>query len=273
MQKFVEIQPDIVLVDTGLAGTSGYQICELIKADENTHHLPVLLIVGSFEPFDQEEAARVGADGFLTKPFDSKQELVERVRDLLGVIDSTGGQAGSDADSDSHEAKAIGGANGVEPTDDIENIYNSSFAATAEIEEFDTIDDLFSNSGLDDELIETTYVADDFREFVQTPKSDEAEVEWVTAEQDGAASELKAEESPPQALSEEPPRREASTVKVGGYFDAESLADPSPELIALITERVIERMSDRVIREIAVEAVPRIADRLIREALEDEKKS
>ena len=58
MAKFVEIQPDIVLVDVGLAGTNGYHICEMIKQDEATRHIPVLLLVGSFEPFDQDEAER-----------------------------------------------------------------------------------------------------------------------------------------------------------------------------------------------------------------------
>src|SRR5688500_609747 len=76
MEKFVEIQPDVVLVDVGLEGTNGYQICEMIKQDEATKHIPVLLLVGSFEPFDQDEAERVGADGFLTKPFQSIRDLV-----------------------------------------------------------------------------------------------------------------------------------------------------------------------------------------------------
>src|SRR5687767_128008 len=68
MQRFVESRPDIVLVDVEMPGQNGYKICELIKQDEETRHIPVLLLVGSFEPFDQTEAERVEADGFLTKP-------------------------------------------------------------------------------------------------------------------------------------------------------------------------------------------------------------
>src|ERR1700752_3212021 len=64
MQKFVEIQPDIVLVDASLTGTDGYEICRMIKQDEATRHIPVLLLVGSFEPFDHDAAERAGADGF-----------------------------------------------------------------------------------------------------------------------------------------------------------------------------------------------------------------
>jgi len=80
MQKFVEIQPDIVLVDVRIQDTSGYRICEMIKQDEGQKHIPVLLLVGSFEPFDHDEAEPgLGADGFLTKPFHS-------IRDLVGAF-------------------------------------------------------------------------------------------------------------------------------------------------------------------------------------------
>jgi hypothetical protein len=50
-------------------------------------------------------------------------------------------------------------------------------------------------------------------------------------------------------------------------------AEPSAELINLIAQRVIERLSDTVIREVAQDAVPQIAEKLIREALEDESKT
>ena len=50
-----------------------------------------------------------------------------------------------------------------------------------------------------------------------------------------------------------------------------SMQEPSAELIARIADLVIEKLSDRVVREIAREAVPRIAENLIREALEEEK--
>ena len=56
MQKFVEIQPDVVLVDVNMPDPTGYQICEMIKQDETTKNIPVLLLVGSFEPIDQDEA-------------------------------------------------------------------------------------------------------------------------------------------------------------------------------------------------------------------------
>ena len=83
MQKFVEAVPDLVMVDVNMPGVDGYHICEMIKQDEETQHIPVILLVGSFEPFDEAEARRVGADDFLTKPFQSIRQLVNKVSDLL----------------------------------------------------------------------------------------------------------------------------------------------------------------------------------------------
>lgn len=83
MEKFVEDTPDLVMVDVNMPGVDGYRICEMIKQDEETKHVPVILLVGSFEPFDENEARRVGADDYLTKPFQSIRQLVNKVTVLL----------------------------------------------------------------------------------------------------------------------------------------------------------------------------------------------
>ncbi|HTH50586.1 MAG TPA: response regulator transcription factor [Pyrinomonadaceae bacterium] len=130
MSKFVEIQPDVVLVDAGLPGTSGYQICEMIKGDESTAKIPVLLLVGSFEPFEHDAAEKAGADGFLTKPFHSIRELVNRVQELLGKGTAT-------AESEDISAISVEG----EPEDDthdINDLYERSFAETQPIENYET---------------------------------------------------------------------------------------------------------------------------------------
>ena len=83
IQKLEEIAPDIVLADVFMPGPNGYEVCEHIKRDERFRHIPVMLLVGSFEPFDEAEARRVGADDFLTKPFQSIRQLVNKVGALL----------------------------------------------------------------------------------------------------------------------------------------------------------------------------------------------
>jgi CheY-like chemotaxis protein len=84
INKLKEFTPDIVLADVLMPGLDGYGLCEFIKNSERFRRIPVMLLVGSFEPFDEAEARRVGADDFLTKPFQSIRQLVSRVGSLLG---------------------------------------------------------------------------------------------------------------------------------------------------------------------------------------------
>ncbi len=83
LERTKRIKPDIVLADVFMPGFSGYEVCERIKADPELRHIPVVLLVGTFEPFDRDEAERVKFDGYLTKPFDTS-ELIETVRSLIG---------------------------------------------------------------------------------------------------------------------------------------------------------------------------------------------
>lgn len=83
IERLEEISPDIVLADVFMPGMTGYQVCEHIKQNDRLRHVPVMLLVGSFEPFDEAEARRVGADDILTKPFQSIRNLVNKVSGLL----------------------------------------------------------------------------------------------------------------------------------------------------------------------------------------------
>ena len=83
VQRISEEFPDIVLADVNMPGRTGYQVCEYVRGDERTRHIPVLLLVGAFEQFDDAEAHRVGASGHLTKPFQSIRQLVNQVTDLI----------------------------------------------------------------------------------------------------------------------------------------------------------------------------------------------
>ena len=77
-----ELRPDLVLADVVMPGRNGYEVCEAIKSDPSLRHVPVLLLTGTFEAFDQERARRAGADGHVTKPFEA-QALVAQVREMM----------------------------------------------------------------------------------------------------------------------------------------------------------------------------------------------
>ncbi|NMB75391.1 MAG: response regulator, partial [Myxococcales bacterium] len=80
--KAKEIGPDIVLADVIMPKLNGYEVCRTIKADALLKNTPVLLLAGTFEAFDENRAREVGADGHITKPFES-QALIDRVKQML----------------------------------------------------------------------------------------------------------------------------------------------------------------------------------------------
>jgi CheY-like chemotaxis protein len=80
LDKLATVLPDLVLADVAMPSPSGYEICEEIKS--SSRPVPVLLLAGTFEPFDGERARACGADGHLVKPFESTV-LIERVEALL----------------------------------------------------------------------------------------------------------------------------------------------------------------------------------------------
>ena len=82
LERLPEVRPDIVLCDIIMPEKDGYEVCEQIKSNPASSHLPVLLLTGAFEPFDQERASRAGYDGSLAKPFEP-ETLIAKVKDLL----------------------------------------------------------------------------------------------------------------------------------------------------------------------------------------------
>jgi len=78
--RLAEVDPDVVIADVHMPGASGYEVSRRVK---DLHpNLPVLLLVGTFEPFSKEEFAASGADASMKKPFDS-QELLREVTQML----------------------------------------------------------------------------------------------------------------------------------------------------------------------------------------------
>jgi CheY-like chemotaxis protein len=74
--------PDAVLCDVLMPEMSGYEVLERLKSDPSTAHVPVLLLTGAYEPFDEDRATRGGAAGFLAKPFETRL-LQQRIEEVL----------------------------------------------------------------------------------------------------------------------------------------------------------------------------------------------
>jgi len=80
LDRMRQVRPDLVLADVVMPEPDGYDLCRSIKSSE--HPVPVVLLAGTFEPFDADRARDCGADSHLVKPFES-DVLRERVRALL----------------------------------------------------------------------------------------------------------------------------------------------------------------------------------------------
>src|ERR1700726_2341642 len=83
VRKLADLIPDLVLADIFMPVRNGYEVCEYVKKDSRFSHVPVVLLVGAFDPLDEREAQRVGADGILKKPFVPPDPLITMVRTLL----------------------------------------------------------------------------------------------------------------------------------------------------------------------------------------------
>ena len=73
---------DIILLDVMMPEMDGFEVCERLKADPQTAHIPVLMITALDQPSDRVRGLQVGADDFLTKPVDDVQ-LMARVKSLV----------------------------------------------------------------------------------------------------------------------------------------------------------------------------------------------
>lgn len=99
-------QIDLVIADVHMPGADGYEVCRAFKERAGT---PVLLLVGTFESYDEARAEAAGADDHLKKPFDS-QDLLSRVHTLLANAEET-----PDGEAASAVEPAIEGPAAVEP--------------------------------------------------------------------------------------------------------------------------------------------------------------
>lgn len=82
LQKLQEMRPDIILSDIIMPEKNGYEVCEFVKSHPDYKTIPIILLTGTFEPFDPDRAERAGADAVVTKPFES-QSLIQKVEELI----------------------------------------------------------------------------------------------------------------------------------------------------------------------------------------------
>lgn len=79
-------KPDLVLLDVVMPGIDGFEVCKLLRQDESNNLMPIIILTGQGNEEDKLAGLELGADDYITKPFNPR-ELVSRVKNTLLRID------------------------------------------------------------------------------------------------------------------------------------------------------------------------------------------
>jgi CheY-like chemotaxis protein len=98
IKRLQHMRPALIMADVSIPGKDGYQICEFVKNHPEMKKTPVILLVPPFEPFDADRARKIGADHYITKPF---QHIPTLISTVMGMIEP-GKKAASAGAHESH---------------------------------------------------------------------------------------------------------------------------------------------------------------------------
>jgi len=83
LEKARKEKPDLIILDLMLPKMDGYKVCALLKKDTQYAKIPIILFTARAQESDKQMGKDVGADAYITKPFEP-QVLLGKIKELLG---------------------------------------------------------------------------------------------------------------------------------------------------------------------------------------------
>jgi CheY-like chemotaxis protein len=281
LARLAESKPDFVIADVHMPGASGYAVAR--RSKELYPDVPVLLLVGTFEAFDEAKAEASGAEDVLKKPFDS-QELLRLVEQLSSkaapsasaspesaVSEPATPQADADTEADPFDWQEDTAPGLTLDAGTSQNV-NLSASAEAEPEPFPDLKTPAPEHGREGSLLDTFAPASS---PAQAPEP-AFEVADEPAEDEPSEVEAPAEESaasPLPSLSWEPAEEEEAPAEEAEVAEAADSAGPpltlSDEDVERIARRVADLVGEKLVRQVAWDVVPDLAEVIIRDRLRE----
>ena len=84
LQTIRDEKPDLVLLDVMMPKKNGFDVCQAVKEDPGLNQTCIVLLTAKGQEFDRQRGQEVGADLYMTKPFDP-DVLLEKARSVLGL--------------------------------------------------------------------------------------------------------------------------------------------------------------------------------------------
>lgn len=284
-------RPDLILADVLMPGLNGYELCEAVKNEPSLRGVPVLLLTGTFEPFDEDKARGAGADGWIAKPFES-QSLIDRVNSLLALAPERLARPAATAVPQADMWRE----NAPEPSRLVESLAPAAHDLAEEDEEF-WGDFTLEEADMNDEAapvpastdlapgVGADEVVEDDEEILVLDDADilvdEGDEELEEPEEFAAAEAPRG--APPQAAAissaapvfefSVPPSVAAREAVVAAPVaeSANAEARLSDEALAAVVEKVaaevVDRLAGTIIERIAWEVVPDLAESLIKDEI------
>lgn len=75
-------KPDLIILDLMLPNIEGYKVCRMLKFDQKYKHIPIIILTAKTQEADRKTGEDVGANAYMTKPFETK-ELLSKIAKLL----------------------------------------------------------------------------------------------------------------------------------------------------------------------------------------------